>query len=121
MATLTDAQHLFEAFVERMIANDFVQANRFLSEETGLDWTPERLAQGWEALMRGDGPAVMFNDTTAVDAMDNWPDRHATDVAWVYVPVLDDAVNEALSGIVLDTPAGLKIRALEFGTSAVET
>lgn len=115
MPTLDDAKNLFETFVGRLIGAEYAEARGMLSEEAAGDWTTERLAQAWKAMMLDDSQPVMFTETTAVDEMENWAEKHPADVGWVYVPVLNQAVNEGLSGIVMETQRGLKIRALEFG------
>ena len=115
MPTLDDAKNVFETFVGRLIAAEYAEARSMLSEEAAGDWTTDRLAQAWTAMMFDVSQAVLFSETTAVDAMEIWVERHPSDVGWVYVPVLNETVNEGLSGIVMETPRGLKVRALEFG------
>lgn len=114
--TLDDARNLFEAFVSRLITAQYAEARELLADEAAGDWTADRLAQAWTAMMIDlASPAAVFEETIAVDPMDNWEERIPADVGWVYIPVLNETVNEAVSGIAMETPRGLRIRALEFG------
>ena len=109
------AVDFMEMFVRSMMDRDYNEARALLGEETAADWTTEKLAVAWVSMLVDDSSIVLFSDSAALDSMEGSPERHTSDIAWIYMALTNEAVNEGVSGIVFETPHGYRIRDLEFG------
>ena len=49
------------------------------------------------------------------ETLEHWPAREENDVAWAYVGLSGDTFVEAVALILCNTPAGIRIRAIEWG------
>ncbi len=113
--TLDDTLQLAIAFVGLLYNAEYAEARELLTPEAAEEWTSVEIAEAWTGMLRGTGEAQVMAETIAVDAMEGWPEREYLDVAWAYVPVLTEIVNEAVTLIATTTSDGLRIRFLEFG------
>lgn len=113
--TLQNAFEFAQQFAGALIDTDYSQARALLAESERRKWGLAELTHAWVKMVEDTATASMMPEIIAVDSMDGWPARQPDDVAWVYVPIVSELVNEAVSGIVVSTPAGLRLRALEFG------
>lgn len=113
--TLNDVQHLAMAFANLMIQGEYSQARALLTPDAADDWPEEEVAQTWLAMLDGAFDVEVVDETLALDAMEGWPEREYLDVGWVYIPLVTDTLNEALTLIMTTTNDGLRIRYLEMG------
>lgn len=113
--TLNDVQHLAMAFANLLIQGEYSQARALLTPDAADDWPEEEVAQTWLAMIDGAFDVEVVDDTLALDAMEGWPEREYLDVGWVYIPLVTDTLNEALTLIMTTTNDGLRIRYLEMG------
>ena len=113
--TLQDAFEFAKRFAGLLIDAQYSQARGLLEESTARQWGLAELTHAWVKMVEDPSLASMMPEVIDVSPVDDFPDRSPQDVAWIYVPILTPFVNEAVSGIVVSTPAGLRLRALEFG------
>lgn len=112
---LDETFEFIQTFAGMMISGQYAEAHALLADDEKVLWSTTALAHNWVRMMGQTHDVRMMPETIAVDAMEDWPERKAGDMGWAYVPVVNSEASEALSGVVVATPQGPRLRALLFG------
>lgn len=102
-------------FVGHLIASNYSQAYSLLDASQALIWSVPQLKQAWLSMLEDAESAQMMIDMFFFDPMDSSPAHQPSDIGWFYLPVVSSLANEAVSGVVVKTAEGLRLRTLEFG------
>jgi tetratricopeptide (TPR) repeat protein len=101
------------SFAEALMQGNYHKAHGLLSPALQGASPESDLRRSYGTLIEyGDGPVE------AVDigvTMEDWPDKQAGDVGWVYVHMTGEGFGEAVTVIVAEESKGLAIRAIEWG------
>jgi hypothetical protein len=102
-----------EQFGIALANRDFVAAHAFLTGRATQIYLPENLEQEVAQMtLYAPGPILHVE---VMQAIRDWPGRQQKDIAWVYVALTGDAFSEAVTVVLCSTPAGTRIRELEWG------
>jgi len=102
-----------EQFGMALASGDFTGAHGLLTGRALRSYSPERLKQE-VAQMTSYAPGPI-QDVEVMESLTAWPDRKPGDIAWVYVALTSDLFSEAVSVVLCATPAGTRVREIEWG------
>lgn len=106
-------------FIQNLLNEDFEQAREYLCSQEQQSWSSEQLKQTWEDMLMKDEPSsqqcsVMWDMATTSD-MNDWAYKGENDILWVYVPVVTEQANEAISAIITQEKGQTRLRQIVFG------
>lgn len=105
--------HIAEQFGLALAKGDFAGAHGFLTGHARRTYSPDDLKQE-VAQMTSYAPGPI-EQVEIMQSLDAWPDRKSGDIAWVYVALTGDSFSEAVSLVLCSTPAGTRVREIEWG------
>ena len=100
-------------FAEALVGERFDDAHAMLTSRLREQMSPDDLRTHFQEMMYSPGPIVVEG---VMAAMQDWPDREPGDVGWAYVSIAGDGYGEAVTVIVMQENAALKIRDIEWGS-----
>ena len=100
-------------FATALGTGEYQRAHAFLSSSLRSRISVAKLETDYKEMVSyGSGAPTTV---TAVTAMDNWPDKQAGDLEWVYVAMANDTYSEAVTVVVAQENDELVIRSIEWG------
>src|ERR1700677_3773390 len=95
------------------LANGDLSGSHGLLTGQALQCSPENLKQE-VAQMTSYAPGPIQH-VEVMGSLKAWPARKPGDIAWVYVALTGDSLSEAVSVVLCSTPAGTRVREIEWG------
>ena len=99
-------------FAEALVAGNYLEARSYLTANAQKNYTPDKLAAQYRAISGGNGPVRVDGH---YEFLQDWADRQAKDIGWVYISISGSDFAEAVTVVVSDENGTPKIRSLEWG------
>ncbi len=105
-------------FASALVTLKYREAQTFLTDELKEEYSPEYLEEVMSDMFsvydwKTAPYKVEFKEMEG--CMEDWPDKEAYDVGWVYIGIFGESAVEAVTVIVANTSGNLKIRYIEWG------
>jgi hypothetical protein len=101
------------AFVTALGARDYAAAYAYTSETYHNANSLEAMRGAFELVVPSDWGPV--GPIAVAETLTDWPGKHDSDVAWVFVSVGGDMYSEAVTAVITREGSDLKVRSAEFG------
>lgn len=113
MVAKATADRLALEFAGALGKGEYARAHALLtSAEQGILSASKLQSEFADMTAYGKGAPTILE---VVTTLDDWPDKQADDVRWVYVAVANDTYSEAVAVTVINDEGRLAIRNVEWG------